>query len=372
MNRNDPHWVRREALLAEHPEVKQLYGRDPWTAAYIGLLLAGMAVQSYLASFSWYSALALGVISGPFFNAGILVAIHELSHNLVSGRITTDRLLGILVNIPMLFPISEIFRQHHNAHHLNLGDARDDVDAPLNWEVGFVGNSAWKKAVWLGLNMLFLPLRSLYKVEVRWNRFVVLNWVVCLGFTAAVALTSLRVLLFLGLSLFLSQGAHPANARQLQEHFWAGEEDQALNTAGGAMFTFSYYGISNLFYLNVGYHNEHHDFARVPWRNLPKLREIGGDKYYPDVKAYGSRGVGDVWNFIFNDKVTLANFYSVERGLQRVKEFNESHPTEQVASEPIPVPKISDKAEEKVSDAVLRAKITAPVQRNVKVRLPKQ
>lgn len=59
------------------------------------------------------------------------------------------------------------------------------------------------------------------------------------------------------------QGAHPANARQLQRHFWQGDEAMAINAHGGAAHTFSYYGWSNFFFLNVGFHNEHHDFSQV-------------------------------------------------------------------------------------------------------------
>jgi fatty acid desaturase len=31
--------------------------------------------------------------------------------------------------------------------------------------------------------------------------------------------------------------------------------------------------------LNVGYHNEHHDFPSVPWNKLPQIREAGGNFY---------------------------------------------------------------------------------------------
>lgn len=269
---------------------------------------------------SWYVAIFLGMTVGPYFDAAILVAMHELSHNLCTGSILYDRLISLVINIPMLFPISEIFRQHHTAHHLHLGDAKDDVDAPCDWEVKFVGNSAWKKAIWLTFNMVFLPIRSLHKVEVRWNRFVVLNWLTSLSFALCVVLVSFKAAVFLFISLLMSQGAHPANARQLQRHFWDGSDDKALKD-GSASFTFSFYGWSNALFLNVGYHNEHHDFHRVAWTRLPELKRIAGDKYYPDTGSYKTRGMNDVVNFIFNPKVTLANFYSQERGVARTAHF---------------------------------------------------
>jgi hypothetical protein len=58
----------------------------------------------------------------------------------------------------------QIFRQHHTAHHLNLGHSHDDVDAPLPIEIEIVGNSSVRKFLWLTFNMFILPIRSLYKV----------------------------------------------------------------------------------------------------------------------------------------------------------------------------------------------------------------
>lgn len=321
MNQGDPHFVRKQDLLAEHPEIKKLAGHDPRTALYVLAVLACSgsmtgAVQYYD---SWTLAILLGFTIGPFIDAAILVAIHELSHNLCTGSIVKDRLLGILVNLPMLFPISEIFRQHHASHHLNLGHGVLDVDTPLPWEIAFVGSSTVRKIFWITFNMVFLPVRSLYKVPVRWNQWVVLNWVTSLGALVLVALWSPKVLVCLLISLFFSQGAHPANARQLQEHLWDGSTAKAVDkTSGQATSTYSYYGWTNALFLNVGYHREHHDYARVPWSRLPELRRIGGEKHYPCSSEFQWRGMGDLLNFFFNKDVSLGNFFNAERGNDRV------------------------------------------------------
>jgi sphingolipid 4-desaturase/C4-monooxygenase len=270
-------------------------------------VVVAKVTMAWYAQVSWTRAIVLGITLAPFLDGMILVLMHELSHNrMFSVRI--DRLVSMGVNILMLAPISEVFRQHHRAHHLSLGDAQNDVDAPSPWEIEFVGNGPFKKAIWLFFNMLFLPIRSLTKLEVKWCKWVVLNFVTSIGFTLIILFTDLKLFFFFGLSLMFSQGLHPVNARQLQRHFWDGSEEKAINKQGHSSHTFSYYGkIYNSLYLNVGYHNEHHDFAQVPWTRLPELKAMVGDEWYPDdsKQAYASRGFSDLINFIFNRKVSI-------------------------------------------------------------------
>jgi sphingolipid delta-4 desaturase len=67
----------------------------------------------------------------------------------------------------------------------------------------------------------------------------------------------------------MSIGLHPLGARWVQEHyvFFPGQS------------TSSYYGVANRLALNIGYHNEHHDFPSVPWNRLPALRKAAPEAY---------------------------------------------------------------------------------------------
>ena len=85
-------------------------------------------------------------------------------------------------------------------------------------------------------------------------------------------------LLYLFASFWFSVGGlHPLGARWLQEHF----------TADPSQETFDYYGPLNLVALNIGYHNEHHDFPDVPWSRLPRLKRMAPE-FYDGLKTHKS------------------------------------------------------------------------------------
>ncbi|GES76959.1 sphingolipid delta(4)-desaturase DES1-like [Rhizophagus clarus] len=79
---------------------------------------------------------------------------------------------------------------------------------------------------------------------------------------------------------------HPAAAHFIQEHY----------TFDDGQETYSYYGILNKFLMNIGYHNEHHDFTRIPWTKLPEVRQIASEYY--DHLAYHTSWLMVHWNFV--------------------------------------------------------------------------
>ena len=94
-------------------------------------------------------------------------------------------------------------------------------------------------------------------------------------------------------SFWFSVGLHPLGARWIQEHYaaWPGQG------------TFDYYGPLNFFALNIGYHNEHHDFQEIPWTLLPKLKAMAPE-FYDDLHAHKS-WVKLFLDFIFNPRYSL-------------------------------------------------------------------
>jgi sphingolipid delta-4 desaturase len=66
-----------------------------------------------------------------------------------------------------------------------------------------------------------------------------------------------------------SIGLHPLGARWIQEHYLTYPPQE----------TYSYYGFLNVPALNVGFHNEHHDFPSIPWNKLPELKRRAPEHY---------------------------------------------------------------------------------------------
>jgi sphingolipid 4-desaturase/C4-monooxygenase len=301
------HKRRQRAILTEHPRVKKLYGNDRRTQYFAYAVIALQVGLAWWVRGSFARAVALGCTFGPFVDAAALCFIHEATHMLVFATPMYNRLIGIVTNCIMIMPISEIFKQHHSAHHKNLGDDSYDVDVPTAFEVRLVGNSPLRKALWLTCNMLILPVRSLARLGAVTDRYLIANWVACVAFGLASFAYSRATFLYLLLSMVNSQGLHPANTRQVQEHMFDGD-DATRAPAELRAPTYSYYGIQNMVQLNVGWHLEHHDFPFIPWTRLPALHAMAGEKWYPRRRAHKSRGVLSMVNFVLNRNISLADF----------------------------------------------------------------
>jgi sphingolipid delta-4 desaturase len=270
-----PHRGRARRILAHHPEIKALSGRDPATALWTLLLVAiqlAAAAGLAIADVPWWAYLLAAYGFGAFVNHALFVLIHEYTHNLVFRSDDANRLWSILANVPIVFPAAIGFRNFHLLHHRYLGMPGLDPDIPGPREARWVGRSRWRKALWVGMFWFVQGVMRPNQVAIQQ---AVVPWSVFNGIAMAAAMAPLawfagwEAVAYLFLSTIFALGLHPVGARWFQEHyvFAPGQE------------TYSYYGPLNRLCFNMGYHNEHHDFPAVPWSRLPAVRAAAPEAY---------------------------------------------------------------------------------------------
>ncbi|KAI8326209.1 hypothetical protein GQ54DRAFT_294905 [Martensiomyces pterosporus] len=273
---DEPHRKRQKAILAKHPEVRELYGNEPLTAV-IGAAAAGtQLLLAYMVGcvwtdLHWSVVLAIAYLLGGTVSALYGVIIHEAGHNLVFKNPLYNRLTGLMVNLPMVVPISQSFRRYHLEHHQFQGVEGMDPDLPLDSEIHLIHNNPLLKTLWVFCYSVMYVVRGL-AMDKRPQRWELINWafIICVDILIA-RYFSVRSLAYLAVSVFFGYGMHPGAAHFIQEHyiFRDGQE------------TYSYYGSGNILYLNIGLHNEHHDFPQIPWTRIWKLRRIATEFYDP-------------------------------------------------------------------------------------------
>lgn len=293
---SEPHRKRTREILKQHPEIKELIGRNPYTFLVI-LLAVGiqLGLAWYLKDQSWWWIFGVAYLIGAFASHTLFVCIHEVSHNLLFKKKEYNTIAGIIANIPSLFPSSVSFQKYHIKHHSFQGVHELDADMPDEWEAKLVGNSTIGKMIWLLFYPVFQIIRPLRMAEIRvFDFWTIVNWVVQFTATGLIIwFMGPKALVYLFISFFFSLGLHPLGARWIQEHF----------LTDGGQETKSYYGPLNIPNLNVGMHNEHHDFPSVPWHNLPKLKRTAHEHY--DNLAYHTSLTTLLFKFLFDKKLTL-------------------------------------------------------------------
>lgn len=285
---SEPHLHRRRIILKKYPEIVKLYGTAMETF-YIAALVAGCQVllaylfgvkwnhhssdaDDAISSFVyWTGFITVALVIGGSLSAMVGVIVHEACHNLVHKNTMVNRMTGFISNIPMLVPVAASFKRYHLEHHVWQGVKGKDPDLPLDWEIALIRGNFWMKFCWICVFPAMYGVRGfvLGRSMTKWeniNTLFIAIVDICLY-----AMVGWRGLGYLALSVWFGYSFHPAAAHFIQEHY----------TFTSAQETTSYYGSLNWFFLNIGLHNEHHDFPAIPWTMTWALRHVAKEFYEP-------------------------------------------------------------------------------------------
>ncbi|KAE8716938.1 Sphingolipid delta(4)-desaturase DES1-like [Hibiscus syriacus] len=243
---DEPHASRRRQSSLSTLKLKSSLALIPLLPQISVVVLLQLWTATILHDASWVRTLIIAYFFGSFLNHNLFLAIHELSHNLAFSTPIYNRLLGIFANLPIGVPMSVTFQKYHLEHHRFQGVDGIDMDVPSYIEARYVTNAV-SKSIWLALDSTVVYFYG-------WISFA-----------------------YLILSTFVGGGMHPMAGHFISEHYVFKPEQE----------TYSYYGPLNLLTWNVGYHNEHHDFPRIPGSKLYKVKEIAPE-YYKGLESYKS------------------------------------------------------------------------------------
>lgn len=297
---DEPHHSRRKDILAKHPEIKDLYGPDVRLLPMIlGIVAAQLSLAIYATRLEGWHWFLLCWSFGGTLTHWLSLGNHELSHNLCFKKTLYNELLGMVANCAQGMPSCIAFKKYHLEHHYSQGEDITDVDIPSDWE-GKVFNNTAKKVLWVILQPLFYAIRPLVVNPKPMSTMEAVNAVTTIAFDATFAhFFGIKALLFNVAATLLGMGIHPVAGHFISEHY----------TFKDGQETYSYYGILNYVTFNVGYHNEHHDFPRIPGFKLPMVRRIAPEFYDP-LHSYDSWS-GVIYDYIF--RVDIGPYSRIKR-----------------------------------------------------------
>ncbi|ORX52283.1 hypothetical protein DM01DRAFT_320520 [Hesseltinella vesiculosa] len=325
---DEPHLKRKHTILRDYPEVEKLYGTDIRT---FYITVAINAIQLCLAyyfghhAFSWWQFLLTAYAVGGTVTAMLGVVIHEACHCLIFKAKWVNRYAGLFANVCLPVPIAQSFRRYHIEHHTWQGVDGMDPDLPLDWEKNLIKGNALAKLLWILIYPVMYVVRGAVMQKER--NLVLSKWeIVNLVFSVVSDYLIYRFcgaagLLYLFLSLWFGYSLHPGAAHFVQEHY----------TFDDGQETYSYYGILNIPMMNIGFHNEHHDFQKVPWSKLPALKNLANEYY--DQLSYHTSWVMVHWHFITQNTIgpqsrVVRDYKDFKLGrllLGKIKRYEESH-----------------------------------------------
>jgi sphingolipid delta-4 desaturase len=304
----EPHASRRKEILDKYPEIKQLFGYDTnfkWVVT--GMVLVQFLMMYVMTDQSWPMIFLVAYCFGGIINHSLMLAIHEISHNLAFGcaRPMANKMLGIFVNLPIGIPFSISFKKYHLEHHRYQGDEKMDTDLPTYLEAKLFCNT-FGKLCWVLLQPFFYALRPVITYPKSPTKWEIINVIVQFAFDGLVYyLCGGKVLVYMIGGSLLAMGLHPVAGHFISEHYMFRKGYE----------TYSYYGCLNWITFNVGYHNEHHDFPAVPGSKLPEVKRIAAE-YYDNLPQHNS-WVTVLYDFVMDPDIgPYARIKRKNRGLK--------------------------------------------------------
>jgi len=296
VNTPEPHRGRTREMLKQHPELRGLIGKNPYSIfAIIGIVSIQLLVAYLLSGQSWWWVFGAAYLIGAFADHALFVLIHECAHKLIFKNRAANKMAGMIANIPLIFPSSVSFETYHLKHHSFPGVHELDGDLPNYWEAKLINHYFIGKVIWL----LFYPIFQVFRLNrlreiAPFDKWVALNWVIQIASMTAIAwFLGAQSFVYLVASFFFSVGLHPLGARWIQEHYLTHGEQE----------TYSYYGVLNHVAFNVGFHNEHHDFPSVPWNRLPDIKKTAPG-FYDQLSSHTS-WTKLFFRFLFDQEISL-------------------------------------------------------------------
>ncbi|KAF4529733.1 hypothetical protein B566_EDAN017768 [Ephemera danica] len=272
--------IECDFVAAKYPQIKKLFGYDPnfkWIV--LGMMSLQLVCMFLIKDQSWPVVMLAAYCIGGVINHSLMLAIHEISHNLAFGhaRPLLNRWFGIFVNFPIILPFSISFKIYHLEHHRYQGDEIKDTDIPTYLEAKLFCTT-FGKFCWVALQPLFYAFRPLVVYPKSPSKLEIINVVIQMTVNVLIyQYFGAKVLVYLGIGALMAMGLHPVAGHFISEHYMFRKGYE----------TYSYYGPLNFITFNVGYHNEHHDFPAVPGSRLPEVKRIAPE-YYENLPQHHS------------------------------------------------------------------------------------
>jgi sphingolipid delta-4 desaturase len=296
----EPHVERRRGILQKYPHIKELYGPCPRTKYICTVLVLVQVCLAYsVRAAPWWLVVLVAYAAGGVINQALLLAIHELSHNLAFRKPWKNRAFALFVNLPVGVPVAETFRFYHLLHHAHQGDEKLDTDLPTELE-GRLLRHWFGKLVWLTFQGFAYALRPLFVYPKKPSLLEAFNLLLQVAFNAAIYhFWGAKALAYLPISSLIVMGLHPIAGHYISEHY----------VFRGGQETYSYYGPLNLVAFNVGYHNEHHDFPYIPGSRLQRVR-AAAPEFYEALFSHES-WTQTLWRFV--TQPTIGGYSRIKR-----------------------------------------------------------